>query len=449
MSTIDPRFLYHNTHLEDPNRFAELDPQLRLLEHQKYVYHAPLLNELPKEISGIYTLGGGRQIGKSTLLKQWMLKLIQDGIKPKNIIFISGELIDDHHALLNILIRIIESMPQEGMHYLLLDEITYIKNWDKAIKYAADSGLLNNTVLILTGSDLSLMHEAKLRFPGRRGQSDIINFHLYPLSFKETVLLKHPDLNHNVEEHIDVLFACLEEYLIHGGFLTAINELAMHHRISNATLNIYAEWIRGDMIKRGKQEHYLREILSAILKRYNSQITWNALAQDLSIDHPKTVADYCSQLVSMDALFIQEALLENKLSAAPKKAKKLIFNDPFIFHAIRAWIWPEKNSYESQIQPLLKNPEFSSGLVEAMVVNHYHRFYPTYYIKAEGEVDVAYVSNYRFWPIEVKWTNQLREKDLKQILKYHNGKILAKVKQPSMIQGLPVESLPLTLFNLS
>src|SRR5437016_420976 len=117
MSTIDPRFLYHNAHLEDPNRFAELDPQLRLLEHQKYVYHAPLLNELPKEISGIYTLGGGRQIGKSTLLKQWMLKLIQEGIKPKNIIFISGELIDDHHALLNILIRILESMPLEGMHY--------------------------------------------------------------------------------------------------------------------------------------------------------------------------------------------------------------------------------------------------------------------------------------------------------------------------------------------
>lgn len=449
MNTIDPRFLYHNTHREDPDRFAELDPQLRLLKHQKYVYYAPLLKDLPKNIPGIYTLGGGRQIGKSTLLKQWMLELLQEGVKPKNIFFMSGELIDDHHALLNNLIRILENMPAGEMHYVLLDEVTYIKNWDKAIKYAADVGLLQDTILILTGSDLSLMHEAKLRFPGRRGDADIINFHLYPLSFQETVLLKHPDLNQHIENHIDLLFICLDEYLIHGGFLTAINDLAMHHRISNATLNIYSEWIRGDMIKRGKQEHYLREILSAIIKRYNSQITWNALAQDLTIDHPKTVADYCAQLVSMDALFVQEALLENKLSAAPKKAKKIIFNDPFIFHAIRAWIWPEKNSYEAQIQPLLKNSELNSGLVEAMVVNHYHRFYPTYYIKAEGEVDVAYVSKYRFWPIEVKWTNQLREKDLKQILKYHNGKILAKVKKSSEIQGIPVEPLPLVLFNLS
>jgi len=68
-----------------------------------------------------------------------------------------------------------------------LDEVTYIKDWDKAVKFAADAGLLEDTFLMLTGSDLSLIQEARMRFPGRRGSASIINFHLYPLSFRETV----------------------------------------------------------------------------------------------------------------------------------------------------------------------------------------------------------------------------------------------------------------------
>ena len=49
--------------------------------------------------------------------------------------------------------------------------MTYIKNWEKAVKYAADAGLLQNVVLILTGSDSILIQEARMSFPGRRGTS--------------------------------------------------------------------------------------------------------------------------------------------------------------------------------------------------------------------------------------------------------------------------------------
>ncbi len=171
--------------------------------------------------------------------------------------------------------------------------------------------------------------------------------------------------------------------------------------------------------------------------------------QDLSIDHPKTVADYAGMLESMDALFIQSALLEDKLVASPKKGKKMVFTDPFIFHAIRAWLFPTTNPYENQIVTGLNNPELCSHLVEACVATHYRRYYPTYYIKAEGEVDVAYVDHSRFWPIEVKWTSQLRSKDTKQILKYSNGRIFSKNKSLSKLQAISVEPLPLALFHLS
>jgi uncharacterized protein len=453
---MDPQFLIHNTHLEGPGHFAARDPHLRQLQRQKYIHHPALLQQLPTAIPGIYTLGGGRQIGKTTLLKQWMAQLLANKTPPAAIAFFSGELIDDHHTLLRLLQQQLDNMPQNTLRYILLDEVTYIRDWDKAIKYAVDAGWLEHAVLVLTGSDLVMMQEARMRFPGRRGKASVVNFHLYPLSLREVVILKHGakivkqllETTAPPAKLFAELFNEFQTYLWHGGYLTAINDLALQKTILPATLATYSDWIRGDVLKRGKQEHYLREVLSGIIKRYNSQISWNALAQDLSIDHPHTVADYAALLESMDALFIQAALLEDKLVAAPKKARKLMFADPFIFHAVRAWLDPVTDPFVTQIKPITENAEWCAKLVEACAITHYRRFYPTYYIKAEGEVDIAYINNKRFWPVEIKWTNQLRANDLKQILKYPNGIILTKTQTNSVLHSIKTEPLPLALLRL-
>lgn len=444
---MDNRFFPHNLHLESEKHFLAFDPHLSQLKKHHYVYLPPLLEKLPFGVPGIYTLGGGRQIGKTTLLKQWMARLMAQRVSPLAIAFFSGELIDDHHALLSLLQAQLSEMPQseKSICYLLLDEVTYIRDWDKAIKYAADAGWLENVVLLITGSDWAFIQEARMRFPGRRGKADKVDFHLYPLSFREFVQLKHKK---KIKPQVDVLFEEFNYYLLHGGYLTAINDIASHGKILTATLMTYSDWIRGDILRRGRHEHYLREIVQAIIKRYGSQITWNALAQDLSIDHPKTVADYIALLASMDAVFIQDALLEDKLTAAPKKARKLMFTDPFIFHALRAWLFSVNDPYQDQVQAVIEDPVLCSKLVEACVVTHYRRFYPTYYIKAEGEVDIAYVDKERFWPIEIKWTQQLHIKNLKQVSKYANAKILTKTKSPGIIQGIETEPLPLALWNL-
>jgi len=456
---MDIRFSPHNTHLEDPKAFGSRDPHLQRLQQQPLVYRSPYLDLLPCSHPGIYTVSGGRQIGKTTLLKQWMGELLQSGIVPETIVYITGELIDDHHSLIRLLTEAINEMPGKDLCYILLDEVTYIRDWDKGVKYLADAGLLENTILILTGSDIVIIQEARMRFPGRRGVADIVDFHLYPLSFSDAVKLKKIFSENELEQVIDskyeppaslidILFEEFNFYLIHGGFLTAINDMARHQKILPSTFATYSDWIRGDMLKRGKQEHYLREILEAIIKRYGSQVTWNALAHDLSIDHPKTVADYLALLSSMDTAFIQSAIEENKLTASPKKARKLMFADPFIFHAISAWLKPGEDPYEQHVKPALSDTNWMARLTEACAVTHYRRHYPTYYIKAKGEIDIAYVDQNRFWPLEIKWTKQLRPKELKQISKYPNSRILTRSREKGLILGIPTQPLPLTLFRL-
>ncbi|OGT64635.1 MAG: ATPase [Gammaproteobacteria bacterium RIFCSPHIGHO2_12_FULL_45_9] len=454
---MDPQFLVHNTHWDDPLHFADQDPQLKRLKKQPLVWSPALLSHLPRDIPGIYTLGGGRQIGKTTLLKQWMVALMASGISPHTILFLSGELIDDHHALLHTLQHALRDMPTAALKFILLDEVTYIREWDKGIKYAADAALLDDVILLITGSDLVFIQEARMRFPGRRGTAAVADFHLNPLSFRECVQLTQPTfatvldaLSSDVlpsHEELTVLFQAFDRYCLHGGYLTAINDVAKYGHILSATLATYSDWIRGDMLKRGKNETYLREVLSALLKRYLCQITWNTLAQDLSIDHPATVADYVHVLERMDVLFVQAALLEDKLVAAPKKARRVLLNDPFIYHAIRAWLMPSTVLNGQITHDVLQEPESYGKIVEAAVIAEIKRHYPTFYIKAEGEVDVAYVHHDQFWPIEIKWTNQLRTKDLKQVLKYPHAEIWSKQMYPGQCQHLSVRPLPWALYR--
>lgn len=440
---MDNVFEIHNLQLESIDAFRVGDPQLRRLNQQALAHRDQLLDQLPTTLAGIYALTGGRQIGKSTLIKQWMLELMESGIDPSAIYYLTGEYIDDHHQLLRIINQLLAKMPNNQLRFLIIDEVTYIKDWDKCIKFLADAGSVENVILMLTGSDTMMLQTAIKRFPGRRGKAATVNFHLYPLSFKETVRLKNKiDLTN---PDIDLLFDEFNQYLIHGGFLTAINDFVRDGKINDATLTTYAEWIRGDMLRAGKHERYLQEIFAAIIKRYTSQLTWHSLADDLSIDHHQTVADYVERLASMDAVFILRALMEDKLVAAPKKARKLLLTDPFIYHAINSWVNPVANSYEHQIKVTLADPQKAGALVEACVATHIRCLYPTYYIKAAGEVDVAYIKDKHFWPIEVKWTSQIRPKDLTQIRKYNNGVIYSKAKQSGRILDVQMIPLPLAL----
>ncbi len=457
---MDPRFAVHNAHREAPSRFAELDPHLRRLRGLPLVHENALLDRLPRDEPGIYTLGGARQVGKTTLVKQWMARLLARGVPPGKIAFLTGELVDDHHALVRHLGEELDAMGPAGVAYVCIDEVSYIREWDRGIKFLADAGRLERAVLLFTGSDLALVHEARARLPGRRGRASEIDFHLWPLSFLEATRLaarvspRALDVLEGDDAATlaaldggawDAVDAALTTYLVHGGFLPAMNDIAAHGRIVPATLATYADWIRGDFMKRGKQETYLREVLGALVARLGSHLTWNGLASELSIDHPATVADYVHLLAAMDAVFVQPALVEDKLTAAPKKARKVWPADPFVLHAVRHWLVSTPEPLVDAIQPWLVDPRHAAALVEGLAATHARRHWPTYYMKAAGEVDVVIVRGRRFWPIEVKWTGQLRPKDLRQVRKYRNGAIATRTRSLRWLDGLPVLPIPYVL----
>jgi len=439
---MNEKFMIHNLFKNNSIKyFNENDPNLKGLQKEKLIYESPLIEKLPQK-KGIYILLGGRQVGKTTLTKQW-ISLILKKTNPFSVCYLTGDIILDFNELLNHCLEAIENQKNKNeTFYLIIDEVTYIKEWDRAIKFLADGGYIENAVVLITGSDSIVLKDAMLRFPGRRGNEDQYNFHLHPLSFKEAVDLKNIN---NSEITNEFLLKEWNEYLIHGGYLKAINEFVSELKIRKATLRTYSEWIRGDFIKNNKKEYTLKEIFKSILKRQCSQVSWNALSKELSTQHVATLISYLNMLESMGVIIILKALDQNKLSGAPKKAKKIHFLDPFIFHAINFWINPVEDPFQDQITKILK--DISPALTESSAASHLKRIYEIYYIKTESEVDIAYLKNETFYPVEIKWGNQIRKKDLKQILKYSNSKIWSKLEKEEFC-GVKNLFLPAQIYNL-
>ena len=90
--------------------------------------------------------------------------------------------------------------------------MTYIRNWDK-VKFLADAGLLAIVRLILTGSDLcSFKRLARVFRDGAAWptRSIFMCIHCHSANSSRSGGNLPPEL--------------LDQYLMHGGFLTAIND---------------------------------------------------------------------------------------------------------------------------------------------------------------------------------------------------------------------------------
>jgi hypothetical protein len=170
---------------------------------------------------------GLRRVGKTTLIRQIISELIDDGINPENILYIS---LDDPR-LLNYEYPILESYElwkerfgiKKG--YLFVDEIHFSKNFDLQLKRIWDE---NKPNVIFTGSiALFLKKGIADSLAGR-----VVTKEINPLSFKEFLDFKgieHVNFS-SCDEIIlggfrvsDSIYSSFYEYMTTGGFPDTID----------------------------------------------------------------------------------------------------------------------------------------------------------------------------------------------------------------------------------
>jgi len=324
---------------------------------------------------------------------------------------------------------------EPGYFLLIIDEITYIKDWDRVIKALADEGAFYEGLALLTGSDTWILKEAAMRFPGRRGEAEKTDFHLYPLSFKQYVNL----IMSSREPKNEQLAGLFQTYLQCGGYLRAINDLAKSKSILPATYQTYEQWIRGDFLKQGKNEDTLMAILQALLTVGVGQISYSSLTCKVGIVSKETLIDYCRLLERMDILIHLKAFDSNKKQGAPRKDRKFHFADPFIYRVILQWL--TATGYQTE-----KVAE--TTLIEAAVASHCHRFGRTFYFKGQGEIDIIWMKEREPLALEVKWAEQVRASDLKMLKHFKNSIILTKKPLTSTIENIQSKPVYAFLYEL-
>lgn len=436
-------YKHHNLFWESLERFQNEDPNLSLLKEMVLVHQNHWWSSIDWQEPGILILTGGRQIGKTTSTKLLIKKtLVEKKCVPQSIFYLPCDQILDHRHLsrvLNFFFSQLDLQNPQKTFLLIIDEITFVKEWDRTIKALADEGRFRKGFCILTGSDSVILKEAAVRFPGRRGRAEKVDFHIYPLTFREYVELVQPEHLKEPQRHIASLFVHFEQYLKSGGFLRAINDLHMTKTIREATFATFEQWIRGDFIKRGKSEETLLVVLQTLYDVGISQNTYSGLTQRAGTVAKETFIDYCRLLERMDVLFTLEAFDQNKRRGFPKKAFKTHFADPFIKGLIERWLIRERRIGESK--------KDETALVESCVAAQYRHWTPLFYMKAEGEIDLVLLKGKEFIPIEVKWARQIRPHDIKQLKKYKKSIILSQTHERGEIEGIVSCPLPLFLID--
>jgi len=437
-SKMTDEFYSHNLFWKDKKRFFREDPHLSYLNELKYVHPLDWWQKINWKEAGIYLLTGGRQIGKSTSLKLLIKNLLETKIfNPDKIFYLPCDLVFDQQHLLRLINSFFDQVGRQPF-LLLIDEITYTPHWDRVIKSLADAGKFRKGFCVITGSDSMILKEASSSFPGRRGSAAVTDFHLHPLSFHDYCTMVAPSIIKNPADKIEKIFDLFEDYLKCGGFLRAINDLGKKGQISDATYLTFEQWIRGDFIKRGKNEQNLLHVLKNIMEVGVTQNSYTGLAQRTGMMSKETFIDYVNLLERMDVLFTLKSFDQNTLRGFPKKNMKFHFCDPFIRHTIERWLVRER---------MFSGTTSTADLVEATTAAQFNRFLPSYYIKATGEVDLVIVIDKNFLPIEIKWTNQSRPNDLKQLQKFKKALLLAKNIEKIKSGNIQIYPLPLFLLE--
>lgn len=180
---------------------------------RKSVIRPELLSALKKRTGAnrVCMLLGGRRVGKTTLMHQYIDDLINSGINPKYILYVLLDTrVFENASIIDLLrsYRQIHNLSLDDEVYLFLDEIQYKDGWEQEVKNLYDTDL--NTRIILSGSASFKIHTKTSFLTGRYG---ILN--IYPLSFSEWLRFKDIEVLPSEQYKYKTL---LEEYLMKGGY---------------------------------------------------------------------------------------------------------------------------------------------------------------------------------------------------------------------------------------
>lgn len=387
---------------------------------------------------------GPRQVGKTTFVKLYIKNLIEKGVEPKRTLYFSCEVLKDFNDILEV-VRFSDTLTT-GKKYLFFDEVTFVDDWQRAIKFVLDSPLAKDKVIHVTGS--SSIQLKKETFPGRQ----IKTFHFMPLSFRDfcmvfgsenlkkelsisTAALDVAEVNDKAKKllfyfsEIDKLFS---SYMVCGGFPRSMYEHLEDGKIRDETYDIYWKWLVADIAKIERSERIASSTLLGVLKNYGTRFSLNSIAKEMEIGSHVTIREYLEILENLFVLRNVFPIDLKKGTEALRRMRKAYFIDPFLFRVLK------KELTKTEIKE-----EEIPRLVEGIVAERLARkFEKVCYYHQKKEVDF-YVNG---TGIEVKWQKRVGKSDFSAV--ELRNKILLSKEDFEFLEDEGMLIVPVSVFLL-
>ncbi|MGQ4834156.1 MAG: ATP-binding protein [Candidatus Asgardarchaeia archaeon] len=362
----------------------------------------------------VICLAGLRRSGKTTLLFQFADYLIKKGVAATRIVYLKIDdvidLISDLKELEDIYTELFGISIKSERVYFLLDEIHFMKDWQRQIKYFID--FKYKSKFIISGSSRTILFkDASESLLGRIWFIDV-----FPLTFKEFLLFYDIDVekysisleNFDFEkvskfylELIDkkaLILNKLEEYLEVGGFpewFRIKNKVLWHRLLSD---DYFALTITKDilLIFNPRDPILLTKLAREIALLTTERTTYLGLAKRLDANKD-TIKQYLYYLGSSMLVLIAEKYTKRRLSQE-KAPKKVFFWEEGMRRAI-------SHDYDigKSVENIVVWHLFRKGISE-------NTTFQPFYWKNKYEIDFVYVTkDDKTIPIEIKYREYIKK----------------------------------------
>ena len=382
----------------------------------------PLVYE--KTIRRAVVLMGPRRIGKTVMLYHLIQDLIENGINPQKIIFITIENPIYNNILLEQLFLYAKeatSLKDKDGWYIIFDEIQYYKNWEVELKSLVDS--YRNNKFIVSGSAA-----AALKFASdESGAGRFTDFLLPPLTFHEYITMKN--LEHIIKP------TEINWRNVQTTFYTSINIVELNkHFIKYINFGGYPEVIFSEKIQENPGRYIRQDIVDKVLLRdlpslygisdtreLNSLFTTIAYntGEEFSLETLSRESQVNKNTLKKYIEYLEAAFLIKKVQRIDQAGKR--FKRDHFFK-----IYLTNPSLRSALfSPITSEDDMIGRMVETAIFAQWiHRDWFSFWYSRwnGGEVDMVGLNDKLKpnWALEIKWSNRYFDNpyDLKSLLKF-------------------------------
>ncbi len=272
----------------------------------------------------ILLLTGLRRVGKTSLMKLMIQVLLEKGIRPKNILYISMDdytFKDNSIAEILTLYRKIHKLKTDEKIYLFFDEITYKKDYDIQLKNLFDK---ENAKIIATSSSSSMLRDRKAYLTGRTTTVEV-----QPFDFFEYLDFKKITVKQRDSALLDTYF---RDYMRVGGMPENILYPERQYLMGLVDDIIQKDITAFHGLKNGD---LLRDYFILLMERSGKQVSINKVANILKIS-PDTSSRYLSYFEDTYLIHLVSRWGNtNEKLLSPKKNYACDLGIKFLFHGER------------------------------------------------------------------------------------------------------------------